>query len=44
VSENRLLRIFGTKREGGSAGRLKKFHDMYTSPNIIMAIKLRMIR
>jgi hypothetical protein len=47
VSENRVLRIFGPKREeDGSWRKLHKdeFHDLYSSPNIVRLIKSRRMR
>jgi hypothetical protein len=47
VSENRVLRIFGPKRE--EDGSWIKFHngelhDLYSSPNIVRVIKSRRMR
>jgi hypothetical protein len=47
ASENRVLRrIFGPKREeGGSWGKSHdKLHSLYSSPNIVRAIKSRRMR
>jgi hypothetical protein len=47
ISENRVLRIFGTKREeDGSWRKLHndELHSMYSSPNIVRVIKLRRMR
>jgi hypothetical protein len=48
VFENReLRRIFGSKREeGGSWRKLHndELHSLYSSPNIVRVIKLRMVR
>jgi hypothetical protein len=47
VFENRVLRIFGPKREeDGSWRKLHndEFHSMYSSPNIIRVIKSRRMR
>jgi hypothetical protein len=47
VFENRVLRIFGPKREeGGSWRKLHndKFHGLYSSRNIIRVIKSRRMR
>jgi hypothetical protein len=47
VSENRVLRIFGTKREeDGSWRKLHndELHDLYSSPNIVRLIKSRRLR
>jgi len=45
VSENRMLRRFGPKREevAGCWRRLRneELHNLYASPNIIKGIKLR---
>jgi hypothetical protein len=46
-SENRVLRIFGPKREeDGSWRKLHndEFHDLYSSPNIVRVIKSRRMR
>jgi hypothetical protein len=48
VSENRVLRIFGPKRDEVMGG-CKKFHNeelhnLYSSPNIIRMIKSRRMR
>jgi len=45
VSENRVLRIFGPKRDK-ITGEWRKLHneelnDLYSSPNIVEVIKLR---
>jgi hypothetical protein len=49
VSENRdLRRTFGPKRAGVTGGPRKlhseELHDLYSSPNIIIVIKLRRMR
>jgi hypothetical protein len=47
VSENRVLRIFGTKREeDGSWRKLHndEIHSLYSSPNIVWVIKSRRMR
>jgi hypothetical protein len=47
VSENRVLRIFGPKREeDGSWRKLNndELHSLYSSPNIVRAIKSRRMR
>jgi hypothetical protein len=47
VFENRVLRIFGPKRdEDGSWRKLQnyEFHSLYSSPNIVRVIKSRTIR
>jgi hypothetical protein len=48
VSENRVLRIFGPKRDEmtGEWKRLhnKELHDLYSSPSIIRKIKSRRMR
>jgi hypothetical protein len=48
VSENRVLRIFGPKREEGAGGwrRLhnEELHNLYASPNRIRVIKSRKLR
>jgi hypothetical protein len=48
VFENRVLRIFGPKRDE-ETGQWRKLHngelhDLYVSPNIVRAIKPRRIR
>ena len=48
VFENRVLRIFGPKRDEGT-GEWKKLHneelnDLYSSPNIVRVIKSRRMR
>jgi hypothetical protein len=48
VSENRVLRIFGPKRDEVT-GEWRKFnneelHDLYSSPNIVRVIKSRRMR
>jgi hypothetical protein len=43
VFENRVLRIFGTKRDGVT-GEWRKLHNLYSSPSIIRIIKLRRMR
>jgi hypothetical protein len=46
VFENRVLGIFGPKRDGVTRGWRKlhneELHNLYTSPSIIRIIKLRM--
>jgi hypothetical protein len=48
VFENRVLRIFGPKRDGVTGGWRKlhneELHNLYSSPSIIKIIKLRRIR
>jgi hypothetical protein len=47
VFENRVLRIFGPKREeGGSWRKLHndELHSLYSSPNIVRVIKSRSMR
>jgi hypothetical protein len=47
VFENRVLRIFGPKREeDGSWRKLHKdeLHSLYSSPNIVRVIKARRMR
>jgi hypothetical protein len=47
VSENRVLKIFGPKREeDGSWKKLHndELHDLYSSPNIVRVIKSRRMR
>jgi V8-like Glu-specific endopeptidase len=47
VFENRVLRIFGPKREeDGSWRKLHsdELHDLYSSPNIVRVIKSRRMR
>jgi hypothetical protein len=47
VSENRMLRIFGPKREeDGSWRKLRndELHSLYSSPNIVGMIKSRRMR
>jgi hypothetical protein len=47
VFENRVLRIFGTKREeDGSWRKLHndELHSLYSSPNIVRVIKSRRMR
>jgi hypothetical protein len=47
VSENRVLRIFGPKREeDGSWRKLHndELHNLYSSPNIVRVIKSRRMR
>jgi hypothetical protein len=47
VSENRVLRTFGPKREGdGSWIKLNNYelHNLYSSPNVIRVIKSRRMR
>jgi hypothetical protein len=42
---NRVLRIFGPKREDGSWRKLhNELHSLYSSPNIVRVIKLRRMR
>ena len=46
--ENRVLRIFGPKRDGAT-GEWRKLHngeliDLYSSPNIVRVIKSRIMR
>jgi hypothetical protein len=48
VFENRVLRIFGPKRDGLTGGWRKLYkeelHNLYSSPNIITIIKSRRMR
>jgi hypothetical protein len=47
VSENRVLRIFGPKREEDGSGRKlhnDELHGLYSSPNIVRVIKSRRMR
>jgi hypothetical protein len=47
VFENRVLRIFGPKREeDGSWRKLHndELHNLYSSPNIVRVIKLRRMK
>jgi hypothetical protein len=47
VFQNRVLRIFGLKREeDGSWRKLHndELHNLYSSPNIVMVIKSRRMR
>jgi hypothetical protein len=48
VFENRVLRIFGPKRDGvmGRWRKLynKELHNLYSSPSLIRIIKLRRMR
>jgi hypothetical protein len=47
VSENRVLRIFGPKREEDRSWRKlhnDEFHSLYSSPNIVRVIKSRRMR
>jgi hypothetical protein len=48
VFENRVLRIFGTKRDGLTGGWRKLYneeiHNLYSSPSIIRIIKSRTMR
>jgi hypothetical protein len=47
VFENRVLRIFGAKREeDGSWRKLHndELHNLYSSPNIVRVIKSRIMR
>jgi hypothetical protein len=48
VSDNRVLRIFGLKRDEVMGGRKKlhneELHNLYSSPSIIRMIKSRRIR
>jgi hypothetical protein len=47
VFENRVLRIFGPKMEGGGSWRKlhnDELHSLYSSPNIFMVIKPRRMR
>jgi hypothetical protein len=47
VSENRVLRIFGPKREGDGSWRKlhnDELHSLYSSPNIVRVIKARRMR
>jgi hypothetical protein len=47
VSENRVLKIFGPKREeDGSWRKLHndELHSLYSSPNIVRVIKSRRLR
>jgi hypothetical protein len=48
VYENRVLRVFGSKR-GEVTGEWRKLHneelnDLYSSPNIVRVVKLRRMR
>ena len=48
VFENRVLRIFGPKRDGVT-GEWRKLHneelnDLYSSPNIVLVVKSRRMR
>jgi hypothetical protein len=47
VFENRVLRIFGPKREGDGSWRKlhnDEVHSLYSSPNIVRVIKSRCMR
>jgi hypothetical protein len=47
VFENRMLKIFGPKREeDGSCRKLhnNEFHSLYSTPNIVKVIKARRMR
>jgi hypothetical protein len=48
VIENRMLRIFGPKRDGVTGGWRKlhkeELHNLYSSPSIIRIIKSRRTR
>jgi hypothetical protein len=48
VFENKVMRIFGPKRDGVTGGWRKlhnqELHDLYSSPSIIRIIKLRRMR
>jgi hypothetical protein len=47
VFENRVLRIFGPKRDevtGECRNVYEKFSDLYSSPNIVQVIKSRRMR
>jgi hypothetical protein len=48
VFENRVLRIFGPKRDGVTGGWRKRhneeLHNLYSSPSIIRIIKSRRMR
>jgi hypothetical protein len=48
VFENRVLRIFGSKRNGVTGGWKKllneELHNLYSSPSIIIIIKSRRMR
>jgi hypothetical protein len=48
VSENRVLRIFGPKRDELTGGwrklRNEELHNLYSSPSIIRVIKSRRMR
>jgi hypothetical protein len=47
VFENRVLRIFGPKREGDGSWRKlhnDELHSLYSSPNIVRVIKSRRMR
>jgi hypothetical protein len=47
VFENRVLRIFGPKREEDESRRKlqnDELHSLYSSPNIVRVIKLRRMR
>jgi hypothetical protein len=48
VFENRVLRIFGSKRDEVTGERRKLhnevLHDLYSSPNIVRVMKSRRMR
>jgi hypothetical protein len=48
VFENRVLRIFGPKRDEVTGGRRKlhneELHGLYSSPSIVWVIKARRMR
>jgi hypothetical protein len=48
VFENRLLRIFGSKREDVAGGCRRtyneEFHNLYTLPNVVRVMKSREMR
>jgi hypothetical protein len=48
VFENRVLRIFGPKRDGGTVGWRKlhneELHNLYSLPSIIRIMKSRRMR
>jgi hypothetical protein len=42
--ENRMLRIFGTKREEDGSWRNDELHSLCSSPDIVRVIKSRRMR